>query len=109
MKRTTNKHTNKLPLNYDEAAEIMKLLSNPQRMSIVCNLATEELSVNDLADRIGLSQSALSQHLTKLKDKKLLKCRREHNKQIYSVESSDAGRIIDLLRDIYCNKKNNSA
>ena len=101
-----NKNNKELDLNYLEASEIMKLLSNPQRIAIVCNLANEgELSVNELVNKLNLSQSALSQHLIKLKNKKILKCRRDHNKQIYSVNSEDAGKIIELLKELYCNRK----
>src|SRR5450759_5672497 len=61
-----------------EAAQLLKLLANENRLLILCRLVlARELSVNDLADAVGLSQSALSQHLAKMRAEGLLATRRE--------------------------------
>lgn len=86
-----------------DAAALLKLLSNPQRLMILCHLAAEkELSVGELVDRVGLSQSALSQHLARLRDERLVAFRREAQTLFYYVTDPRAEQVLELLQDMFC-------
>jgi len=85
------------------AAKLLKLLGNEHRLLILCRLSLRrEMSVNELADAVGLSQSALSQHLAKLREDGLLGTRRDAQNVFYHVADANALRLLALLRDIYC-------
>ena len=85
------------------AARMLKLLGNEYRLLILCFLAERgEMKVGDLVDAVGLSQSALSQHLALLREDALVTFRRESQTLYYSVSDPRAARILKLLKDIYC-------
>jgi DNA-binding transcriptional ArsR family regulator len=86
-----------------EAAALLKLLANENRLLILCRLAlAREMSVNDLADAVDLSQSALSQHLAKMREDGLLATRREAQTVFYRIADPNAARVLALLKSIYC-------
>jgi len=86
-----------------EAASLLKTLANENRLLILCRLAlARELSVSDLADAVDLSQSALSQHLAKMREEGLLATRREAQTIYYRIADPNAARLLALLKDIYC-------
>jgi DNA-binding transcriptional ArsR family regulator len=86
-----------------EAAALLKLLANENRLLILCRLAlTREMSVNDLADAVGLSQSALSQHLAKMREEGLLATRRDAQTVYYRIADPNAAKLLALLKSIYC-------
>jgi ArsR family transcriptional regulator, virulence genes transcriptional regulator len=86
-----------------EASALLKLLANENRLLILCRLALKgEMSVNDIADAVGLSQSALSQHLAKMRDEGLVATRREAQTVFYRIADKNAQRLLMLLKDIYC-------
>lgn len=86
-----------------EAARLLRLLANENRLLILCRLAlVRELSVNDLAEAVGLSQSALSQHLAKMREEGVLATRREAQTVYYRIADPDAARLLALLKRIYC-------
>jgi len=86
-----------------EAASLLKTLANENRLLILCRLAlARELSVSGLADAVGLSQSALSQHLAKMREEGLLATRREAQTIYYRIADPNAARLLALLKDIYC-------
>ena len=85
-----------------DAAELLKLLANESRLQILCVLAAGERSVGDLNARIDLSQSALSQHLKRLRKDGLVVTRRSAQTIYYSLAESRALRIIATLHDLYC-------
>jgi DNA-binding transcriptional ArsR family regulator len=86
-----------------EAAEMLKLLANEKRLLVVCELAVRgEASVGVLADAVELSQSALSQHLARLRADGLLATRRDAQTVFYRVADPNVGRILALLKAIYC-------
>lgn len=85
-----------------KASKDLKAISNPHRLAIVCQIANKELSVGELVDAIGLSQSALSQHLALLRKSHILKTRREHQTIYYSIKNENILSIISLLYQIYC-------
>ena len=88
--------------NADEAAQLLKVLANGQRLRVLCLLVDEELSVGQINDRIDLSQSALSQHLAMLREEGLVTTRREAQTIYYRLTSGPTKRIISELHDIYC-------
>jgi DNA-binding transcriptional ArsR family regulator len=85
------------------AANLMKTLSSPHRLLILCHLVTaNELPAGELSRRVGLSQSALSQHLAVLREEGLVTYRREAQTLHYRVCDPRAAKVLDLLRSIYC-------
>jgi DNA-binding transcriptional ArsR family regulator len=85
-----------------DAARLMKALGNENRLMILCVLAEGELSVGELNERIPLSQSALSQQLSRLRTEGLVTTRRESQTIFYALSPGPADRIIKVLHDIYC-------
>ncbi|MDB5486033.1 MAG: transcriptional regulator [Tardiphaga sp.] len=92
----------KLARRAGPAAGLLKLLGNEKRLLIMCHLASRrEMTAGDLADAVRLSQSALSQHLAKLRGDGIVSFRRESQTIHYSVADRSALRVLTLLRDIY--------
>jgi DNA-binding transcriptional ArsR family regulator len=86
-----------------EAAGLLKLLANENRLLILCRLVvTGEMSVGDLAEAVDLSQSALSQHLAKMREDGLVVTRREAQTVFYRIADPNAARLLALLKNIYC-------
>ena len=88
-----------------EAAEFLAVMANSNRLMILCNLMNGEMAVQPLADAVGMTQSALSQQLSKLRALKLVSTRRDGRTIYYSVASDKVGRVLDALYDIYCAPK----
>lgn len=87
----------------EEAAEFLKLLANPHRLLILCHLVAEpEMAVGRIGDTVGLSQSALSQHLAKLREDGIVATRREAQTVFYRIADRNVARLLALLKDIYC-------
>ncbi|EJT04302.1 metalloregulator ArsR/SmtB family transcription factor [Rhizobium sp. CCGE 510] len=83
------------------AAALLSAMANPKRLLILCSLVKGEVAVGVLATQVGLSQSALSQHLSKLRAQKLVKTRRDAQTIYYSSTSEPVIRILATLEDIY--------
>lgn len=86
------------------AVDTLKAMANPKRLAILCRLGEGEVCVNELAAEVSLSQSALSQHLAKLREQGLVRTRREQQTIFYELDSPEVSRLIGTLRDLYCNK-----
>ena len=86
------------------AAGLLKALANEQRLMILCNLLEGPLSVGQLNARIGLSQSALSQHLAVLRDAAVVATEREAQTIYYSLPKGPVTKIIGLLYREYCKR-----
>jgi DNA-binding transcriptional ArsR family regulator len=84
-----------------EAARLLKLLANEQRLTLLCRLSGEEMSVGELGRHLALSQSALSQHLAKLRADGLVATRRDGQTIYYRLASTHVQRLIDVLCDLY--------
>lgn len=84
------------------AAGLLTAMANPKRLMILCSLVEGEVPVGVLATQVGLSQSALSQHLSKLRAQKLVKTRRDAQTIYYSSTSEAVIKILGTLEDIYC-------
>ncbi len=86
-----------------EAARLLRLLANEKRLLILCLLiARGEMDVTSLAAEVELSQSALSQHLAKLREDGLVAFRRESQTLHYRLEDPRAARVLTTLKDIFC-------
>jgi ArsR family transcriptional regulator, virulence genes transcriptional regulator len=86
-----------------EAAQLLKLLGNEKRLLILCFLAARgEMTVGELVSVVDLSQSALSQHLGKLRADGLVTFRRASQTLHYSVADKRALRVLQVLKEIYC-------
>lgn len=86
-----------------EAVALLKAMANEQRLLVMCYLASDgELSVGELAARLPISQSALSQHLARLREQGLLATRKEAQTVFYSVCDPKAAQILSLLHDLFC-------
>lgn len=86
-----------------EAAEMLRLLANENRLLILCQLAmAKEMPVGSLAERLKLGQSALSQHLAKMRQEGLLATRREGTTVFYRIGDAKVRRVLNLLKNIYC-------
>ncbi len=86
----------------DSATKQLKALANVNRLMILCILCEGELSVTELNELVDISQSALSQHLAKLRDDKIVTTRRESQTIYYSIAEGVAKGIIQVLHDFYC-------
>lgn len=87
--------------NADAAARLLKTLANDQRLRVLCFLFDEELSVGEINERVELSQSALSQHLAKLRAEGIVTTRRDAQTIYYSLADGAVRQIIATLHDIY--------
>lgn len=85
-----------------QAARLLKLLANERRLIILCRLIEREMTVNSLAEAVGLSQSALSQHLAKLREDGLVTFRREGTTLHYRIADPTTARVIGVLKDLFC-------
>jgi len=85
----------------DDAAELLGMLGNGKRLAIIGHLLDGELSVGAIAAKVSLSQSALSQHLAKLRSLNLVDTRRDRQMIYYSCNSEAARQLIATLETIY--------
>jgi len=88
--------------NAGQAVALLKALANERRLFILCQLLERELSVGELNERLGLSQSALSQHLALLRRDELVTTRKEAQTVFYSLRSREVREVIGLLHRLYC-------
>lgn len=92
-----------LQRNAGAAASMLRALANERRLMILCLLiAHEEVTAGELAEQVGLSQSALSQHLAKMREEGLVTFRREAQSIHYRIADPDVKRLITTLKNIYC-------
>ena len=85
-----------------QASSLLKSLANDKRLLILCHLSENERSVGELEHLVDLSQSALSQHLARLRRDNLVHTRREAQTIFYSIASAEAGAIMQTLYNLYC-------
>lgn len=83
-----------------KASTLLKAMANERRLEILCHLAEAEKSVSTLEGLVGLSQSALSQHLARLRRDKLVKTRRHAQSIIYSIANPDVLVLLSLLQQL---------
>lgn len=95
-------NVNRIEHNVGYAAGLLKALSNEKRLLIVCALYKGEKSVGELEQIVGLSQSALSQHLARLRRDRLVQTRRNAQTIYYSLDNQATHDILKCLYEIYC-------
>jgi ArsR family transcriptional regulator len=88
----------------DRAARSLKAMSHPLRLKILCTLGDREISVQDIVDNVGTSQSNISQHLAILRDKGILTARKDANRVFYKVGDSRTLRLIGMMREVFCTR-----
>lgn len=91
-----------MELGADQAVSLLKAMANRHRLMILCSLQGGELSVGEVNQKIGLSQSALSQHLALLRRDNLVNTRKEAQTVYYSLSSAEVEAIIATLHRLYC-------
>ena len=92
--------------NAEQAAALLTLLGNEKRLVIVSHLLEGEMSVGAIAEKVSLSQSALSQHLAKLRSVHLVETRRDRQTIYYSCRSDAARQLLNTLDGIFSFKVN---
>ena len=85
-----------------EAAKLLRALGNERRLMVLCQLADGERSVGQLQPNVGLSQSALSQHLAVLREEGIVATRREAQTIWYSIADPAALKVVATLAEIFC-------
>ena len=87
----------------DIASRGLKAMGHPLRLKILCILAgAEEISVQDLVAQVGTSQSNISQHLSILRDKRILASRKDANKVYYRIGDPKILQLMGIMRDAFC-------
>ena len=89
----------------EKAEAFLKALANKHRLMVLCELHQGERSVGTLMEAVGLSQSALSQHLAKLREDGLVVTRRDAQTIYYALANEDASRIMAVLYELFCADK----
>ncbi len=88
--------------NIREASAAMRAMAHPLRLKILCLVGNQELSVLEIVEAVGTTQSNISQHLAVLRDHGLLEARKEANKVFYRIGDARVIRMISLTREIFC-------
>lgn len=86
----------------DLASRSLKAMAHPLRLKILCILGDQEVSVQDIVDRVGTTQSNISQHLAILREKGILDTRKDANKVFYRVSDPRTLRLIGMMQDVFC-------
>ena len=84
------------------ACELLKAMANEWRLMILCQLAEGEKTVGELQHLLGLSQSAVSQHLAILRREKIVKARKHAQSVSYSLAGEEATMVMTTLHDVFC-------
>ncbi len=86
----------------EQAALAIKAMAHPLRLKILCLLGNQELSVQDIVEHVGTTQSNISQHLAILRDKDVLATRKEANFVYYRINDSRTLKLVGLMREVFC-------
>jgi DNA-binding transcriptional ArsR family regulator len=84
------------------ACVLLKAMANEWRLMILCQLAEGEKTVSELQSILGLSQSALSQHLAILRREKIVRSRKHAQSVSYSLTGDEATKVMESLHDVFC-------
>lgn len=85
-----------------QASLAIKAIAHPLRLKILCVLGGSEVSVQDIVDNVGTSQSNISQHLAILRDKGVLCTRKDANRVFYRVNDPRTLKLVEIMRDVFC-------
>ena len=86
----------------EQAARALKAMSHPLRLKILCMLGDQEVSVQDIVECVGTSQSNISQHLAILREKGVLRTRKDANRVYYRVGDGRTLTLIGMMREVFC-------
>jgi DNA-binding transcriptional ArsR family regulator len=86
----------------EQASTAMQAMAHPMRLKILCLVGNQELSVLEIVDAVGTTQSNISQHLAVLREQGILESRKDANKVFYRVADARILRMIALTREIFC-------
>lgn len=96
----------RLERNAEDVASVLRALSNPRRLLLLCKLAEYgSMSVGDLAEAVGISQSALSQHLAVMREERLVSFDRSAQTLNYRIADDRLNELLSSLYRIYCSTK----
>lgn len=104
MDAVTEETAAQMAAHAEEAAQLLRALASPHRLQVLCALAGGEHSVGELNARVALSQSALSQHLARLREEGLVRTRREGQTIFYALADGPALAVIEALHGVYCGR-----
>ena len=93
-------HYNDADIN--RAARCLKAMSHPLRLKILCVLGTQSISVQDIVEEVGTSQSNISQHLAILREKDILGYKKEANRVYYYIDDERMLQLMSMMRDVFC-------
>lgn len=88
--------------NAEQASGLLKSLAHPSRLLVLCALVTREHTVGELEELTGLSQSAISQHLARLRDVEMVSTRRDAQRIYYSLCNNEVRAVLETLHGLYC-------
>ncbi|MCR9106262.1 MAG: metalloregulator ArsR/SmtB family transcription factor [Gammaproteobacteria bacterium] len=88
--------------NAERASALLKSLANPSRLLVLCALVTREHTAGELEQLTGISQSAISQHLARLRKSGLVQTRRDAQRIFYALKDPAARAVLETLHGIYC-------
>jgi len=86
----------------ERASRSLKAISHPLRLKILCVLGGQEISVQEIVDYVGTSQSNISQHLAILRDKGILAARKDANRVYYRVSDARTLQLVGMIREVFC-------
>ena len=86
----------------EQASRSLKAMAHPLRLKVLCVLGSEEMSVQDIVAAVGTTQSNISQHLAILREKDILRARKDANKVYYRVGDPRTLRLIAMMSDVFC-------
>ncbi|NBW24527.1 MAG: ArsR family transcriptional regulator [Betaproteobacteria bacterium] len=92
----------KMHIAAEKACRLMKVLSNPDRLMLLCQLSQGEKRVGELEEILGILQPTLSQQLTVLRDEELVSTRREGKNIYYQIASPQALAVMNILYAQFC-------
>ena len=85
-----------------QASMAIKAIAHPLRLKVLCVLGDGELSVQEIVDSVGTSQSNISQHLAILRDKGVLSTRKDANRVYYRIGDPRTVKLVGMMRDVFC-------
>lgn len=85
-----------------QASMAIKAIAHPLRLKTLCVLADGELSVQEIVEYVGTSQSNISQHLAILRDKEILATRKDANRVYYRIEDLRTLKLVSMMREVFC-------
>ena len=86
----------------EQAARAMKAMSHPLRLKILCVLGDQEFSVQHIVESVGTSQSNISQHLAILREKGVLRTRKDANRVYYRIGDTRTLSLLGMMREVFC-------